>query len=1078
MLQPTYFDPHRPFYPIGNSTAVNLAAHLPPEIDVDALLLGCGDVRNILFTLFTESGKGHTAGISRKYHFTCCDLEAGVIARNILILAMIMKNENAHEIWPIYYDFLIQNKYSDTIKKYVDQLLRSAEDINSWSNSDIGRVLKFGSVQSLVAVKRIWEAWKNDLTNKAYKIEIRNTYNRWLEGMNEEFSGRREYIPPDPALALNSYLRGAYRKLFHFYWETGATEKSHRPSLTPNPTFSLPPVEPRFRVDRTTYPPAGFHVATTLVPFAREGTSLPEFRLLAASEDFTPLIQAIKEEFELWCQSFQATHSDGLFTAIFFVDDALELCSSLSQSQSGPFSDQIGFGELNKAMAAAKGYSFNRPAQFNIIDTSNLMDHLGIVNLLLSVLPLLRRDHNSYLNTEAFNTLQIDPNLRDQALLQAFGVDPTSLFSLIGIAPVDYICGLDTISQDRDKDVDCHFTRSRNVWKWVPRFHPEGLQDGEISNLTEFEYDIDAMNAFLATFYASHFTIRAPHTSSATFSLLLQRLKKVTSRSVDWEQLMKQLRFSITLIHGGQTGSFHQEQHTLDHLFGVHTKQLGQVPTEEELAGFNFSDVFRAQRDLETAKKLTHQIKTHEPVTCVTLAVPIETFRGLIQRKKSEIGTPFFHLSISQGGQSQSFSSLRRRMGKLDHAIVLNLDDVNIEKGSPLLIEDPEGWQGKSDVIFSCMVQTCIVLLKDCKVSLEFTPGPHLYAIRGSLPRKIFECSIHDYDNVRLSTKFPSPTLIGRQFTGKGEGANTPAGAKEHKVARKPKIVQNPHKIIFSETENRIERIIPGNSEDKKIDTLLHSRKNPPVHIQFPVGVAHAGSRSVSSWNLHRINLDKSPPVLINLQKYGNQGYEWVNESFKTAFTEQELQHSRGIPTDEASGVNETLVGVKSTIYRMIIGHTGIRQNQSSSYLLQNSTNGGFMFVYIKDLRLDLSANSIVADCGIVPLEESLATAALPKEIENLSEIQVSEKETSAWMQLSVGLVERCRTWVHKPSCEYFVHGRIPLSAPKLTFGMSPICGCGKGIFPKTFHNDPAFKPWASYATRAAIGPIFPPRLP
>ncbi|RVD86998.1 uncharacterized protein DFL_005248 [Arthrobotrys flagrans] len=209
--------------------------------------------------------------------------------------------------------------------------------------------------------------------------------------------------------------------------------------------------------------------------------------------------------------------------------------------------------------------------------------------------------------------------------------------------------------------------------------------------------------------------------------------------------------------------AFNQEQHTLNHLFGVHTESaLKWKPTPGALAEFDFSEHFRAQHDVETAREITHQIETHEPLICLTLSVPIEVFRSLIERKRSEIGAPHFHLSISHGCKHQSFGALRRRIGQLDPPVVLNLDGVNIEKGSPILIEDPDGWQGKSDVIFSCMIQTWIALLQDCKVSLEFTPGGHLPE---NLPVKIFESKVHNHDNVRLSTKFPLSTSIGRHLS-------------------------------------------------------------------------------------------------------------------------------------------------------------------------------------------------------------------------------------------------------------------------------------------------------------------------
>jgi hypothetical protein len=42
------------FYPIGNTSAVVLTDTLAPEEPANLLLLGCGDPRNILFTVYNQ----------------------------------------------------------------------------------------------------------------------------------------------------------------------------------------------------------------------------------------------------------------------------------------------------------------------------------------------------------------------------------------------------------------------------------------------------------------------------------------------------------------------------------------------------------------------------------------------------------------------------------------------------------------------------------------------------------------------------------------------------------------------------------------------------------------------------------------------------------------------------------------------------------------------------------------------------------------------------------------------------------------------------------------------------------------
>jgi Domain of unknown function (DUF4470) len=57
MLHPPFINLLSFFYPLGNTPAVCLTQDLPPEDDATALLLGCGDIRNILFTAEADASR-------------------------------------------------------------------------------------------------------------------------------------------------------------------------------------------------------------------------------------------------------------------------------------------------------------------------------------------------------------------------------------------------------------------------------------------------------------------------------------------------------------------------------------------------------------------------------------------------------------------------------------------------------------------------------------------------------------------------------------------------------------------------------------------------------------------------------------------------------------------------------------------------------------------------------------------------------------------------------------------------------------------------------------------------------------
>jgi hypothetical protein len=65
------------FYPLGNTPATHLLRnHLPSVEPVEILAIGCGDVRNILFTIWSEQRR------ACKFNFTACDYDAAVLGKH------------------------------------------------------------------------------------------------------------------------------------------------------------------------------------------------------------------------------------------------------------------------------------------------------------------------------------------------------------------------------------------------------------------------------------------------------------------------------------------------------------------------------------------------------------------------------------------------------------------------------------------------------------------------------------------------------------------------------------------------------------------------------------------------------------------------------------------------------------------------------------------------------------------------------------------------------------------------------------------------------------------------------------
>jgi NADH/NAD ratio-sensing transcriptional regulator Rex len=75
MLAPQIANLVQFFYPVGNTPAVSLTQDLPSNKKADILLLGCGDVRHILFTIQNEQESRDRLPLD----VTCCDVDTAVI---------------------------------------------------------------------------------------------------------------------------------------------------------------------------------------------------------------------------------------------------------------------------------------------------------------------------------------------------------------------------------------------------------------------------------------------------------------------------------------------------------------------------------------------------------------------------------------------------------------------------------------------------------------------------------------------------------------------------------------------------------------------------------------------------------------------------------------------------------------------------------------------------------------------------------------------------------------------------------------------------------------------------------------
>ncbi|KAF9448223.1 hypothetical protein P691DRAFT_781245 [Macrolepiota fuliginosa MF-IS2] len=233
------------YYPIGNTPPVCLTDHLPPEVDAKILLLGCGDPRNILYTVNVDHG----------------------IPRNILLFTFITDNITANwltQYWAIFYDLFFDKQTALLLNDQCLKLVDYATDMAAWNSSSYGRFLRFTTQDSLNEVRRYWSSYAETLSlSDSEQNQLKQMFRSQMEEKATKGSDLECVYAAAPACILfPSESFGTHTQ----YWETGVTTPNSDPHPTTqiNPTFLFSMAGRKFNLHYGTDLCSSFHFALAL----------------------------------------------------------------------------------------------------------------------------------------------------------------------------------------------------------------------------------------------------------------------------------------------------------------------------------------------------------------------------------------------------------------------------------------------------------------------------------------------------------------------------------------------------------------------------------------------------------------------------------------------------------------------------------------------------------------------------------------------------------------------------------------------------------------------------------------------
>jgi hypothetical protein len=522
-------------------------------------------------------------------------------------------------------------------------------------------------------------------------------------------------------------------------------------------------------------PLSGFHLASA---FDNE---------ISDEKYASKMVELAKSQFKVWCGVFGDQHRAETIKVRVFCGDAMRFCYGLQHFY---HSSSIGWRNDILRLYASPWSSkpFDLQATqwlnqlgetqgFHIIDTSNLVDHIGLLNILPATTPLLSKNESSVLFTNSFFRPADEASDTLSVLLCS---DVTTTSFLLGLAPTTHLLGhaaeaygmdaaKDTITSGRPgQETQLHM---RIAWR-SPKFDDLSGEGHEPSMKTTrvvfqqnqlvsyffelykviFSYeDIDSMmgGTLRQSTWPSSADFRHYNRMSLVGLLGLAKSRHVTT---NWRAFMKSLVGRIECDRELLIGSNQlQELHVLLHLSGLYSNSIlsARHPKEHPIVGKSFGPLRSPSAGV--IKGLLDQQKIPS-VVWLCLKVPRRNLEVFTSQHKLREGSGFsgLHINVSllERGFQNSYYSTQCFFGKL---IQRAGDNHTCD-----VVEDKDGWNGTSDLIVVCAVPAWSLLLGSAgsyriDLTISLSPVNAFIDIPGlGLMMSVYGCGLHEKNVVVL----------------------------------------------------------------------------------------------------------------------------------------------------------------------------------------------------------------------------------------------------------------------------------------------------------------------------------------
>jgi hypothetical protein len=375
-----------------------------------------------------------------------------------LLIDDIIKGQRRqiHYYMIFYLHLCTLEEYVDIIREQITKLLRLSENLQKWEQCEYGDIIVMCNSDSLKAIRQCWEKYLTpDKSDAAQREEIGITTSKYMADKYPDFGNLTGSYG---ALSMASRFRAVHEA--GTFWSSNNTickVVGDAEYVNPLMVYSMG-AGSKFAIPRDSNPHTGFHLSlshpyvdhapNTIYNRLGETDKCPEFNKTIVLE----MIELLE-----WCDSFQdfvqRSRKGGNFLLIrVFVGDPCAFCFALDQRRANAvFSPLTSYvrpwvGKLVELDGSCYTGQTKVPAplSFNVIDGSDAIDTFGLLNLLISVIPLLQPSPSSTISTDTRFWWGRDHEKEPELLARLLCGNVGNVCSLLGVAPISYLTGIGT----------------------------------------------------------------------------------------------------------------------------------------------------------------------------------------------------------------------------------------------------------------------------------------------------------------------------------------------------------------------------------------------------------------------------------------------------------------------------------------------------------------------------------------------------------------------------------------------------------------------------------------------------------